>query len=166
MAELFTHVLVAFAVAVVLSWRFDAVSRPMIPVAMVGAAIPDLNRIDLIVPEETITAVTGIPWSWAIFHRAGGALLVIAIIALLVRREHRGPVVAMLVLGVASHFVLDYFLWQPTGETRLMLWPFLDLRLEYQGFYRSTDQWTAIVAAAIAGIVLVIDRTVVADRDS
>ena len=27
---------------------------------MVGAAIPDLNRIDLVLPQNTITALTGI----------------------------------------------------------------------------------------------------------
>ena len=31
---------------------------------MVGAAIPDLNRLDLIIPEEIIPAVLGLPWTW------------------------------------------------------------------------------------------------------
>ena len=43
-----------------------------------------------------------------------------------------------------------------------MLWPFLDLTLDYQGFYRSSDRWTAVVATIFAGIVLVIDRFVMA----
>lgn len=163
MAELFTHVLVGFIIAVVLSWKLKWITRPMIPVAMVGAAIPDLSRIDLLIPEEAITAVTGIPWTWGVLHRAGGALLVIAIFTLLVRRDLRRPVVALLTIGVCSHFVLDYFLWQPTGETNLLLWPFLDIAVDYQGFYRSSDRWPAIVATFVAGVVLAIDRFVVAN---
>ena len=128
---------------------------------MVGAAIPDLNRIDLIIPEEIITAIIGIPWSWGITHRAGGALLIALIFTLLVRTDVRKPVFALLCVGIASHFVIDYFLWQPTGTTNLMLWPFLDLTVDYQGVYRSSDRWPAVVATIAAGIVLAIDRFVV-----
>lgn len=162
MADLFTHVIVAFTIAVVLSWKLAWVTRPMIPVAMVGAAIPDLNRIDLLIPEEAITALTGIPWTWGVLHRAGGALLIIALFTLLVRRDLRKPVFALLTIGVCSHFVLDYFLWQPTGETNLLLWPFLDVAVDYQGVYRSSDRWMAVVATIVAGVVLAIDRIVVA----
>ena len=36
---------------------------------MVGAAIPDLNRLDLVFPAGTIT---GLPWMWGVTHRARG----------------------------------------------------------------------------------------------
>ena len=94
---------------------------------MVGAAIPDLNRLDLLVPADTITTITGLPWSWGVTHRAGGALLIAFLFTLLVTRQSRKPVFALFSVGIASHFVIDYFLWQPTGTTNLMLWPFLDL---------------------------------------
>ena len=79
-------------------------------------------------------------------NRAGGGALLIAVIfTLLVRTDVRNPVFALRRLGIASHFVIDYFLWQPTGHTNLMLWPVLDFTVGYQGFYRSTDRsiWNA-----------------------
>ena len=87
-------------------------------------------------------------------HRAGGALLIALIFTLLVRKDLRTPVFAMLTLGIASHFVIDYFLWQPTGTTNLMLWPFLDLTLDYQGFYLSSDRWPAVVSTIASGLIL------------
>lgn len=158
MAELLTHVLAAFIIAVVLSWKFAWITPPLVAAAMVGAAIPDLNRIRLVLPEATIEAVIGLPWRWGIFHRAGGVLVVCVLFSLLVPREYMKAVFGMLVLGAASHFFIDYFLWQPSGSTNLMLWPFADLTIEYQGFYRSSDRWTAVVSVLLASLVLVIDR--------
>ena len=164
MAELLTHVLAAFIIATVASWRYDWITPPLVVACMVGAAIPDLNRIELILPADTITAFTGLPWSWGITHRAGGALLIAFILTLLVRKDLRNPVFALLCVGIASHVVIDYFLWQPTGRTHLMLWPVLDLSIDYQGFYRSSDRWPAIVAAALAIVVIVLDRTDIPQR--
>lgn len=158
MAELFTHVVVGFVIAVILSWKYQWITPPLIPVAMVGAAIPDLNRISLLVDAAAIEALFGIPWSWSVVHRAGGALVVCVLFSLLVPKEYLKSVLLMLLIGVTSHFVIDYFLWQASGTTNLMLWPFLDIEIAYGGFYRSSDRWTAVVSLVIAGIVLVVDR--------
>ena len=86
-------------------------------------------RLDRLVPAGTITAATGIPWTWGITHRAGGALLIAALLfTLLVHKALRKLVFTLLSVGIASHFVIDYVLWQPTGGTNRMRWPFLDLR--------------------------------------
>ena len=123
---------------------------------MVGAVISDLNRIDLLVPADTITVLTGLPWSWGITHRADGALLIAIIFTLLVRNDLRKPVFALLCVGIASHFVIDYFRWQPTGTKNLMLWLFLDLTVDYQGFYRSSDRWASVTSPTtkIVGFLL------------
>ena len=130
---------------------------------MVDAAIPDLNRIDLILP-ETITALTGIPWTWGVTHGAGGVLFFALIVTLLVANQHRKPVFGLLCVGIVSHFIIDYSLWQPTGTTNLMLWPFLDLSVDSQGFYRSSDRWPAAVATIITGIVIGNDRIVITEQ--
>ena len=72
----------------------------------------------------------------------------------------RSPVFALFCVGIASYFVIDSFLWQPTGTTNLMRWPFADITIDYQGFYRSSDRWTAVVSILLAGTVLAIDRFV------
>ena len=68
-----------------------------------------------------------VPWSWGITNRAGGALLIAFIFTLLVRKDLHNPVFALLCVGIASHVVIDYVLWQPTGNTDHMRWPFPDL---------------------------------------
>lgn len=166
MAELFTHVLAGFIIATIASWRYEWITPPLVVACMVGAAIPDLNRIRLIVPADTITALTGLPWSLGITHRGGGALLIALILTLLVAKDYRKPVFALLCVGIASHLIIDYFLWQPTGTTNLMLWPFADITIDYQGFYRSSDRWTAVVSILLAGIVLGIDRFVITRKSS
>ena len=108
-----------------------------------------------------ITALTGLPWTWGVTHRAGGARLIAFIFTLLVRNDVRKPVFALLCVGITSHFVIDYFLWQPSGRTNRMRWPFLDLTVDYQGYYRSSDRWPAVVASIATGIVIGIDRIVV-----
>ena len=158
MAELYTHVLVAFTLAVAISWQLEWITRPYVAAVVVGAVIPDLNRIELIVPAAIIESVTGLTWAWTVFHRAGGVILVVLLFTLLVPPRHRRVVFAMLVLGVASHFVLDYLLWQPSGQTNLMLWPVTDIHLGYQGFYRSSDSWPALLATVTAAVVVAIDR--------
>ena len=70
----------------------------------------------------------------------------------------------LLLVEIASHFVIDYFLWQPTDTTNLMLWPFLNLTVDSQGFYRSSDRWPTAVATIATGIVLGIDRFVIAGQ--
>lgn len=158
MADLFTHVLAGFVIAVVLSWRLSWITPPLVVVCMVGAAIPDLNRIRLILPNEVVEATLGIPWEWGVVHRAGGALPVVVLFTLLVSREQMRAVFVMLCIGVASHFLLDYGLWQASGRTSLLLWPFLDLYLDVGGFYRSSERWPAVVAIIVSGAVLLIDR--------
>lgn len=74
MADLFTNVLAGFIIATIASWRYAWITPPLIVTCLVDAAIPDRNRIDLVLPAETITALTGLPWSWGVLHR-GGALL-------------------------------------------------------------------------------------------
>ena len=63
LAELFAHVLAGFIIATIASWRYAWITPPLVVTCMVRAAIPDLNRFDLVLPADTITALTGLPWT-------------------------------------------------------------------------------------------------------
>ena len=102
-AELLTHVLAGFIIATIASWRYAWITPPFIVACMVGAAIPDLNRVDMIFPADTIMTLTGLPWSWGVTHRAGGALLIAIIFTVIVATPHRKPVFALLCIGISSH---------------------------------------------------------------
>lgn len=158
MAELFTHVVAAFILATMLSWRLDWISTPLVTVAMVGAALPDLNRIGLLLDDAAIEALLGIPFSWSPLHRVGGTVIVIAIGVLLVPRRLRRAALAMLVLGAASHYILDLFLYKPSGLSSPLFWPITGQRFAVNGFYLSSDRWPAGVATVVAAIVWTIDR--------
>lgn len=158
MAELLTHALAGFVIGLVLSWKIRWITPPYVAAVMVGAILPDLNRMELLIPASVIEGMLGIPWTWLVFHRLGGALLVILLLSLFVAQEHRKPVFILLVLGATSHFALDYLLWQAPGTTSMMLWPLLDLEVPFGGFYRSTDRWPALVAIICTGVVIVIER--------
>ena len=158
MADLFTHVLAGFVIGVVLSWRYDWLTYPFVVVVMLGAALPDLNRLELIISSSTVHALLGVPFSWEPLHRAGGTLLLVCIGALLAPSEYRRAVFALLFVGAASHYVLDFFLYKPSGVTAPLLWPFVTHGFAVEGFYLSSDRWPAVVATVVAVVVWYVDR--------
>lgn len=150
MADLLTHVLAGYALATLLSWRYDWISPALVTVAMVGAALPDLNRIDLLFPAATVEATLGVPFSWTPLHRVGGTALVVLIGGLLVRPERRRAALLLLALGAGSHYLLDFLLYKPVGVTSPLLWPFSTRQFAIEGAYLSSDRWPAVVATVAA----------------
>lgn len=153
MADLLTHVLVAYILATSCSIRWDWISPPLVTVTMIGAAVPDLNRLSLLVPDGTVVQLLDVPFSWLGLHTIGGSLGVVFLGAALTRREYRTQVFLLLALGVASHILLDAFLYSVSDETRLMFWPLVPDELSFPGFYLSTDRWPAVVSAITAAAV-------------
>ena len=47
-------------------------------------------------------------------------MLIVFSFTLLVRNDVRNPVFALRCVRIASHIVIDYFLWQLTGRTKHM----------------------------------------------
>ena len=153
MADLLTHVLTAYILATVCSWRYEWLTPPFVTVAIVGAMIPDLNRLDLVVSAELITAVTGLPFDWDAFHTLGGSLLAVLIGSLLVPPPYRRRVGALLLLGAASHHALDLLLLNASGYSYAVFWPVTGFNPPSPNLYLSTDRWPAICAAGFATIV-------------
>ena len=158
MADLLTHILVGYVIAVLLSWRANRITGPYITLMMGAALLPDLNRIELVLPAATVEATLGIPWSWTPLHRVGGTLLVICLGTLLTSKQLRRQVFGLLAIGAASHYTLDFLLYKPAGRTGPLLWPFTDHRFAIEGFYLSSDRWPAVGAMALAGLVWVMER--------
>ena len=164
MAELLTHVLTGYVIAVVLSWRYEWMTYPFVTVVMAGAILPDLNRLELVIPAAAVEAALGIPFSWTPLHRFGGSFLVVCLGALLAPRRYRRAVFALLAIGAFSHYLLDFFLYKPSGLAGAFLWPISAYRAPVEGFYLSSDRWPAAVATAVAAIVWAVDRWVMNDR--
>jgi hypothetical protein len=158
MADLLTHVLAAYVLATLLSLRDDRLTPAAVTAAMVGAAVPDLNRIGLLLPASTVEATLGVPFAWDALSTVGGVAAVIALLTLLVPRRLRPVTAAALSLGALSHLGLDYLLLFPSGYTHPYLWPLTAHGLPGPGLYLSSDRWPAAVAVASAALVWHVKR--------
>lgn len=153
MADLLTHVLTAYVLATLLSLRDDRITPATVTAAMVGALLPDLNRIDLVVPASAIEATLGVSVGWDALSTVGGVAVVIGLGALLVPPRLRRRTGAMLALGAGAHLCLDYLLLFPSGYTHPYLWPVIAAGLPGPGLYLSSARWPAAVAVACAALV-------------
>ncbi len=154
-----THALVAFSAATVLSWKFRSIDHKFITAAMIGAVLPDLTRVGLIIDPAFIEEVLGIPFSWHPLHTLGGVLVVIAVITLLVQKEHSKPVFLLLSFGAASHLFLDSLLIKASGYSYPVFFPLTTYHPPTPGLYMSPDVWPVIVAGLIALAIFFIDRS-------
>jgi hypothetical protein len=150
MADLLTHVLAAYVLATLVSLRDDRLTPAAVTAAMVGGAVPDLNRIGLLLPASTVKAALGVPFAWDALSTVGGVAVVIALLTLLVPRRLRPTTAAMLSLGALSHLALDYLLLFPSGYTHPYLWPVTARGLPGPGLYLSSDRWPVVAAVTVA----------------
>lgn len=166
MADLLTHVFVAYALFTVAGWQVAWLDDRWIAVGVVGSILPDLNRVDLLIPHETVTAVTGSPFDWGGIHSLGGILLLAGIGALLFERERGyGRPFTLLLAGALSHVLVDVPQRYADGETltNLYLFPFSSWRGTTPGWYVTSDRWVVVVAFGIALVVFSVDRLVLSD---
>ncbi len=161
MAELLTHVLVAYALFTAAGWYLEWLDERWVAVGMVGSVLPDLNRLALVVPAERVTDFTGVAFDWGGLHTVGGALLLSAIGAtLFVRRRDQRRAFLVLFAGALSHLIVDFPQRYADGDalTNLYLYPVSSARPPTPGWYVSADRWVAVVALAVAAAVFVVDR--------
>lgn len=138
MGDLMTHVLIAYIIAKLLSIRYPWITTPYVTAAMVGGVLPDLNRIELILPAETIEGALGVPFSWSGLHRGGPVAAMVLICGYLVPSCHRTRVILMVAMGAGVHLVMDLFL-EPTGPSFAVLWPLTTWEPVLPGIYSSRD---------------------------
>ena len=148
--DLLTHVLVGWVLGILLAFRIDWIRGPQLTAIMVGAASPDLNRVDLLLPAELVEATIGITFSWSALHYVGGNIIVLAILALLVTPRWRLRVFALLLLGAASHHALDLLLLRASGYAYPVLWPITDYHPPAGMLFRSSDRLPAAIAILAA----------------
>lgn len=152
MADLLTHVLAAYIVVKLLGLRYGWITAPYVTMAMVGAVLPDLNRVRLLVDDATMTALLGVPWSWGAQHRLGGVLISVLIICVLVSDSARTRVFVMLSLGAGLHLFMDLFLHNHPFP---ILWPLTTYRPPFPGLYSSSADaiWMAPAFVILALLV-------------
>lgn len=163
MPDLLAHALIAYTLAVLLSWRYDWLTRPYVTVSMAGALIPDMAKIRLLLPSKQVELL-GIPMDVQGLHTGGAALLSVLIGVSVVAPRHRKRVFALLSLGAASHLVADAFVLTVSGRSYAIFFPLTPYRPPTPGLYASTQPEPTILAAVAALLVWLATRYRVADR--
>ncbi|MFC7213850.1 metal-dependent hydrolase [Saliphagus sp. GCM10025334] len=158
MADLLTHLLVGYSIGTLLSFRYEPLRPAHVSLVMVGAASPDLNRIELVVSDGFVAGVLGLPFSWEPLHTLVGSVLVTGLLVGLVTPEQRKRVLALVAVGVVSHHVLDLLLITPTGQSYAVFWPILEYRVPSGDLYRSTDRWPMLASGSCAALLWAIRR--------
>lgn len=150
MPDVLTHALAAYAIATLLSIRFEWLGSQYVTIAMIGALVPDTTKIKLLVDSAQVEATLGVPFSWGALHTLGGSIVIVLAGAVLAGREHRGPVLLALLLGMGSHHALDLLIAHPAGHGYALFWPLSGYHVPVAGLFHSSDRWPAAVAAIAA----------------
>ena len=162
MADLLTHVLAAYALATVASWRYEWLTGQWIAAVMIGALLPDLNRIGLLVTDATLEATLGVAFDIDAIHTLGGAVLLAGAGAMVVADRHR-RVFALLLAGALSHLLVDGVKAYADGAAGVWLYPFTWYRHPTPNLYVSSDPRVLVAAVAVALAVTVVDRALESD---
>lgn len=147
MTDLLTHVLLAYAIARLLSWHYDWLSSGYVTAVMVGALIPELVKIKLVLTNGDVQSLVGLPFVWDVFQTAGGALVAVLIGVTVVAPRERARAFALLSVGAASHLAIDALHRSPSGQSYPVLWPLSRYHPPTPGLYLSTQAEPTVVAA-------------------
>ncbi|MGM0405351.1 MAG: metal-dependent hydrolase [Thermoplasmatota archaeon] len=150
MADLLTHVFVAFSVGTLLSWKYKWINSNYITIIMLGSVLPDLTRIGLILEPAFIENLFNIPFSWTPLHTLGGVFIIILVLTLSVNKKYSKPVFLLIALGTFTHLFLDSLLLSTTGYSYSMFFPITVYSPPTAGLYLSTDIWPSIVSGLAA----------------
>jgi hypothetical protein len=153
MPDLLAHVFIAYSLCRVLSWRWVWLTTPYVTAGMVGAFIPDLVKIELIVPSETVAQTLGLPFEWGSLATGGGTLVSVCIGLVLLGTNERRRGGLMLGLGAGSHLLADSLLLTPTGRSVQLLWPLSQYRVPTPGLYLSTQPEPMVLTGTVAALV-------------
>lgn len=157
MADLLTHVLVPFIVLVPVSWRVEWLDRGWISVAMGGAAIPDLEKLSVVLDPRAVESLLGYPFTYEAISSLGGVLLIGAVIALAFA-DARRRAYAFLVFGGLTALVIDGMRAFADGTANPWLYPFSYARIPTPSLYVTSDWYVPMLSVALAVLVVLLDR--------
>jgi hypothetical protein len=161
MADLLSHLLVAYALLTVASWRIDWLTRKWIVVGTGGASIPDLVKIDILLDADAVEATLGVPFAYEPLSSLGGVLVVAGLITLAFDRSEWRRAYPLVVCGGLSSLLGDGLRAYADGHAVAYLYPFTNWRPPTPSLYVSSDPRVLVVAIVVAVAVFALDRRVV-----
>ncbi|MFB6301652.1 MAG: metal-dependent hydrolase [Haloferacaceae archaeon] len=157
MTDLLTHVLVAYLLATLVERRTSRLDRRHVPVVMVGALVPDVAKVHLVLGDP-VSAVAGVDASWYALQTVGGVAALVAIGAVLIGPDERRRALGLLAAGAASHMLLDVPVQRADGLSPPYLYPLTWWRVPSLDLYLSSDVWPALVAVAAVAALFIVRR--------
>jgi hypothetical protein len=159
MADLLTHVLVAYILLTVASWWVDWLGPRWVVIGMGGACIPDLQKVDILLDADAVSAALGIPFTYSVTSTLGGVLLLSGAITLLFERRWWRRVYTLLLVGGLAHVALDGLRVWADGRASQWLFPvFPSYRPPTPSLYVTSDPLVPVVAIAVSLFVFAVDR--------
>lgn len=158
MPDLLTHVLLAYVGCTVLVHR-GLLRKRHVPVGMIGAAIPDLTKLYLLIDLDPLEAMFGVPLDWRALHTLGASLVLVAMGALLFRSEDRRTVFALFTGGATLHLFLDSFVIRADGIAPPYLYPFTWWQWPAGNLFLSSDPWLSVIAVGLTAGTLFFVRS-------
>lgn len=156
MADLLTHVLIPFILLTIVGWRVDF-KRYWIPVAMGGAAIPDLVKVRILLSSDTIEKSIDSGFSYSPISTIAGVIAISAIIAILFDREYRRCAFVFLTFGGLTALILDGLRVFADGHSNFWLYP-LWFRPPSPNLYVSSDIRVLGITIVLSTLVYVLNR--------
>lgn len=132
---------------------------------MVGAFIPDILKIGLVFPGETVEGMLGVPFDWGSLATDGGTLLSVCIGLVLLRSSERRQGGLFLGVGAGSRLLADSLLPTPTGRSVQLIWPLSQYRVPSPGLYLSTQSEPMFLTGTTAPLVWGIHRYRTQERE-
>ena len=149
MPDWITHLLAAWMLCTILSFRYKQINPAYTVVCMAGALIPDTFKI--VIP----LGLFGINIQNVImpFHLPVGSLAIAGLFTLFFK-DHKKLVLSLLVLGVATHYALDLLLTNLGGGMAL-LFPFSWKTWAFN-FIPDDDWHITLLAMGLTAVVYVV----------
>jgi len=157
MAELLSTVLLTYSVFTIGSWWIDGLDRRWIVVAMGGAAIPDLVKVDLLVDARVIEQTVGLPFSYTPVASIGGVAVVAGIVAMLFGTQWRRQAYAILFAAGGFSLLIDGARVYADGYANFYLYP-VWIRPPTPELFVSADPAVLGVALIVGASVFSVDR--------
>jgi hypothetical protein len=105
--DLLSHAFIAYTLCTLLAARYRWLTPQYVTVGMAGAFVPDIAKVDLVLPGAVVGKALGVPVSWFGVHTLGGAAVAALVGVVLAASGERRRVAALLALGAGSHLAAD-----------------------------------------------------------
>ena len=159
MPDWITHLLAAWMICTILSFKYKQINPAYTVICMAGALIPDTYKIVIPLGLFGINAQNII----MPFHLPLGSLIIASFFTLFFK-DHKKLVLSLLVLGVATHYALDLLLINLNGGM-VLLFPF-SWNSWALNIIPDDDYHITILAMGLTVVIYVVTSLVRKRRDS